>query len=413
MKKILIIPPNKLPIPTVLGGASETTVYDGLMKPNEKTDGDIHFTVLSVYNEEAKKEAASFKNTDVVFYKHSLFSRCMDSILTFFLKLTRRKRLMSLAYSFRTLSFIRIIKKYLKKNDFDEVVIENTMPALRAFKNKKVFKKYKGHYWYHAHAEFKNDYGAKEAYENLSGVIGVSQYICDRFKEVPNHKEVSTYLLQNFADHEVFYPVPADSDLKKKFGLKESDFIVLFVGRLDETKGVHKLIEAFRKVVEHNPNSKLLIVGSNFFKSNLTSPYEKQLRDLAEPIKDNIVFTGYIDHSKMREVYALADVVCLPSIWQEPGALTIFESMCCGKAIVTTQSGGIPEYIGDAGIVLPLDDQLVDNISSNIIELHEKPEKRKSLEKAALNRSLLYSKEKYYQDFLDIVLGGTKGERKS
>lgn len=411
MKKILIIPPNKLPIPTVLGGASETLVYYGLMKPNEKTDGDVHFTVLSVYNEEAKKEAQAFKNTDVIFYKHSLFSRCMDSTLTFLLKITGRKRLMSLAYSFRTLSFIRIIKKCLKKNDFDEVVIENTMPALRAFKNQRVFNKYKGHYWYHAHAEFKSDYGAKQAYESLNGIIGVSQYICDRYDEVPDHKKVPTYLLKNFADHDVFYPVAPNPELKERFGLKDSDFIVLFVGRLDETKGVHKLIEAFQRVTKEKPNSKLLIVGSNFFKSNLTSPYEKTLRELSEPIKDSIVFTGYIDHSKMRDVYAIADIVCLPSIWQEPGALTIFESMCCGKAVITTQSGGIPEYIGGAGIVLPLDDHLVNNIAKSIIHLKNNPDERKVFGQAAHERSLLYSKEKYYNDFLKIVLGNNEGDK--
>lgn len=405
MKKILIIPPNKLPIPTVLGGAAETLIYAGLMKPNEKKDGDVHFTVLSIENEEAKKKAKEFKNTDVVFYKHSNGSRIMDSILTFFLKIFRKKNLISLSYSFRTLSFIHIIKKYLKKNDFDEVVIENTLPALRAFKSKKVFNKYKGHYWYHAHSPFKRDYGAKEAFENLSGVIGVSQYICDLYSNIPDHKKVPTHLLQNFGDTDIFYPSDPKSELKKRFSISEGDHITLFVGRLDETKGVDKLIEAFKGVVEHDPKSKLLIVGSNFFKSDLISPYERLLRELAQPIKNNVIFTGYIDHHKMGEIYALADIVCLPSVWQEPGALTIFESMCCGKALITTKSGGIPEYVGEAGIVLPVDDNLVDNIASNIIKLEENPKMRKELEKAAHERSLLYSKEKYYQDFLDIVLG--------
>ncbi|UVS39698.1 glycosyltransferase [Bacteroides fragilis] len=76
--------------------------------------------------------------------------------------------------------------------------------------------------------------------------------------------------------------------LEKRFalGFRETDKIILFVGRLDRIKGVQYLIEAFRRVIRKNPNSRLVIVGDG--------DYDKYLKQCAG-IWSYVVFTGKVE----------------------------------------------------------------------------------------------------------------------
>lgn len=301
---------------------------------------------------------------------------------------------------------MRATKKILRKRNFDEVVFEGSFLPMEALKNKKILRKYKGHCWFHAHLEAGSLNRIKKPFENLEGVIGISNYICRAFEKRNDCRIPKTYLLYNFVDNELFYPREKSKDLQAKYGLNDDDFVVVFAGRLSEEKGIGKLVKAFKEVVKEESKSKLLIVGSGLYKENLgfLSPFLSELNEMTEEIKDNVVFTGYVAHSDIPDIYALADTVCLPSTWQEPAGLTVIEAMSCGKALITTESGGIPEYVGDAGIVLPLDDELVKNIASSILKLERDAAKRKELGLAARKRSLEFGVKRFYEGFKKIVV---------
>ena len=59
--------------------------------------------------------------------------------------------------------------------------------------------------------------------------------------------------------------------------------------------------------------------------------YIELVKNISENIKQNIFFTGYIDYSDMPNYYAIADIVVIPSIWEEPCSLTLFEAMASSK----------------------------------------------------------------------------------
>lgn len=63
-------------------------------------------------------------------------------------------------------------------------------------------------------------------------------------------------------------------------------------------------------------------------------------------------FTGYIPNEKLGSIYAVADVCVIPSIWEDPAPLTVLEAITAGKAIITTNSGGIPEYVNKKNSII-------------------------------------------------------------
>ena len=145
-------------------------------------------------------------------------------------------------------------------------------------------------------------------------------------------------------------PGPADAALRASLGFAPEDFVVLFCGRLEPDKGIHKLLEAMENI--HDPRIKLLIVGSPFFGRTQQSPFLRKLEQQAETLGDRVRFTGYVPNDSMPEYYRLADLVCVPTLVEEAAGLVAVEAMGCGRPVLATRSGGMPEYLDGSQAVL-------------------------------------------------------------
>lgn len=120
--------------------------------------------------------------------------------------------------------------------------------------------------------------------------------------------------------------------------LKESDFILLFVGRVDDhRKGLDILLDAFRIVSQKFEDVKLIIVGSG---------NNKKVVKLSEKlnIQNRILFTGFVDESTLKSYYNICDIYVTPSRLEGFG-LTILEAMAAGKSVIGFRVGSIPELI--------------------------------------------------------------------
>ena len=133
---------------------------------------------------------------------------------------------------------------------------------------------------------------------------------------------------------------------------------IIYIGRLEEVKGVNLLIDAF-SILQSKYSIKLCIVGDGAQRNNL----ERQARDLG--IDENIEFLG-----TRKDVVSLldnADIFVYPSIWEEAFGISVVEAMSRGCIPVTFRKGGLPEIISNGK-----DGFLVDEISSqNLCQMIE------------------------------------------
>ena len=101
-----------------------------------------------------------------------------------------------------------------------------------------------------------------------------------------------------------------------------------------------------------DPRYKLLIVGSPFFAAQATSPFLEKLKADAAALGDRIRFTGFVPHEELPLYYGAADLACFPALWQEPAGLVAIEAMACGRPVLATHSGGMPESLEASQSVL-------------------------------------------------------------
>ena len=187
-------------------------------------------------------------------------------------------------------------------------------------------------------------------------------------------------------------------EFRKKFNIAENDIVFLFSGRLTPEKGAEELLKAFTEVAQKVPNAKLVVAGAFFFNSNIVSPFEQKLRDLASNpvVKDRIIFTGFVNYEDMPAIYAMADICVLSLIWDDVVHLAVFVSWVYGKQFITTRSGGIPEYAdGQSAIILERSDQLVDQLADAMTKIARDSDERDAMgaHKTALRSE--FNKETY------------------
>ncbi len=209
----------------------------------------------------------------------------------------------------------------------------------------------------------------------------------------------------NGIDVSAWDPSNADADaVRREFGVEPGDTLLVTVAQLVTWKRQAILVEAFRRVAEQRPRTRLLIVGKELAprKTAGAVSYTEELRRLiAESGLDGqVVLTGR--RSDVREILAAADIFTLPSVG-DPCALAHIEAMAMARPIVTVDSGGAPELVehGKAGLVGPVDD--VDALAANLIALIDDPVKRREFGDYGRQRVLEYLNAQRMADEVEAV----------
>ena len=138
-----------------------------------------------------------------------------------------------------------------------------------------------------------------------------------------------------------------------------------------------------------------MILGSTFFgDANKDDCFVSALKEKAQKIQNQIVFTGFIPYDKMPDYLHLADIAVLPSMWEEPFGLTVAEALASALPLITTRSGGIPEICEGVATIVNREN-IVSNLAAAILDLYHHPDKREQMATAALKRAKLFDKEAY------------------
>lgn len=153
---------------------------------------------------------------------------------------------------------------------------------------------------------------------------------------------------------------------------EEEDFI-LYVGRLVQTKGLDVLADAMKEVEEN-----LLICGKG--------PCSSEFRGI-----ENVELLGFVSEDKKNELLRKCKFLVLPSKSESFG-IVLLEAMVVGKPVVASYVGGIPEVVGNAGLLVPPGSPR--KLSSAINTLLSDDELRSELGKKSWNRAKLFSWDK-------------------
>jgi glycosyltransferase involved in cell wall biosynthesis len=131
--------------------------------------------------------------------------------------------------------------------------------------------------------------------------------------------------------------------LRDQRGIGADEVVVAFLGQIREIKGVADFIAMARKIP--HPNARFLIAGECRDPQKFPGSYSEQ--DLAKLAQGDvrIRYIGYV--KDVEDVYHTADIVVVPSRWQEPLGLINLEAGACRKPVVATRVGGIPEVVED------------------------------------------------------------------
>jgi glycosyltransferase involved in cell wall biosynthesis len=134
--------------------------------------------------------------------------------------------------------------------------------------------------------------------------------------------------------------------LRARLGYANDILAVLYLGRLEPSKGVADLLDAFADLASRRGDVRLMIAGSGSLDSSV--------RDAAA-VNPQISYLGRLTGTQVLDAYVASDIVVAPSRF-EPWGLVINEAMACGRPVVATERVGCVDDLmthGETGFIIP------------------------------------------------------------
>jgi teichuronic acid biosynthesis glycosyltransferase TuaC len=154
-------------------------------------------------------------------------------------------------------------------------------------------------------------------------------------------------VIPNGVDLRKFTPVDRQQ-ARAELGLPQDGKILVYTSRLDEAKGLSYLLVALKMVLSHKGNCLLVLVGDGPYKQHL----EQDVTELS--LQGNVIFAGLRPHTEIVKWMSAGDIVVQPSL-NEGSPLPVYEALACGRPMIASRVGGIPELItsDDYGLLVP------------------------------------------------------------
>lgn len=146
---------------------------------------------------------------------------------------------------------------------------------------------------------------------------------------------------------------------------------------LRQIKGFGTLLEAFRTMLSRRPDLELVVVGTPD-ETGLTEFYSHDMG-----VASNLVFVNDIPTEQLITLYNRATAAVVASLYEGFG-LPAAEAMACGTPVVATAAGGLPEVVGEAGVLVPPGDP--DRLAGAVLDLLEDPGRRSELARRGRRR---------------------------
>ena len=220
------------------------------------------------------------------------------------------------------------------------------------------------------------------------------------------HKYVKQFIVpslyfKNVFENEKFNPISVihlgikiDKKIVKDFDNKS----ILYIGRLEEEKGVIYLIKAMRAIVNKIPDCRLTIIGDGQCKGLLLNSIHKF------KLENNIIIKQKIPHFEVNRFYKKSSLLIIPSVVNESFGLVGLEAMSAGIPVIASRVGGIPEWLVDGKtgyLVKPANSK---QIAKKVIYLLSNKELIKRMGENARKRAKQFSIEKHVKEIENVYM---------
>jgi glycosyltransferase involved in cell wall biosynthesis len=241
----------------------------------------------------------------------------------------------------------------------------------------------------------------ESALSYADALITVSQNLkANYIKNYDPEKKQKVCCIPNGVDAEVFKP---DENVKEEEK-------ITCVGRFSMEKGVDIIPKIASKVLSKNKELKFVAVfPPEKLIHNTLNPIKGQFETLEKTFPDRFIWIKEpIGREELAKLYNESAIYIQPSRYESFG-MTVLEAMACGKAVITSNRGGLPEVVGNAGLTIKLNSNI---FAREILKLLESPKLRKRLGLRGVQRAKLFSWEKIAKETLELyqVLAKKKPE---
>jgi glycosyltransferase involved in cell wall biosynthesis len=255
--------------------------------------------------------------------------------------------------------------------------------------------------WQNLHRRYPPPFSTFEryVYARANAAMSGSEEAADVLRRKGFKKRIDV-IPQFGVDPQLYRPLPAPGH----------EPTIGYYGRLVPEKGVETLIEA-SGLMPSRP--RIVIVGSG--------EHRVAIEHLAEQmgVRDRVTFRGSLPGEEIPAMLAELDVVVVPSRtmpnWKEQFGRVIVEAMACQVPVIGSDSGEIPNVIGDAGIIFPEGD--AEALAVQLDNLLHDPQRAERLGQAGRERVLTrYTHERIaratYELYQDVLAGDRRPQRK-
>jgi glycosyltransferase involved in cell wall biosynthesis len=235
-------------------------------------------------------------------------------------------------------------------------------------------------------------------YEWIERTIKHADYFI-AVSEALKHEIIRTYnissdkitVIPNGIDPNIFKP--RKLNFRKKYGFSRKQKIIMTVSRFSKEKGIETLIKMIPYVLDKDSNTAFLLVLPERRKSKIETYVKliKYLKKLIIDYKNRIrLISKPVSQKTLSKLYNMADLYIQPSLYESFG-ITILEAMACGKAVVATDCGGIPEIVfnGYNGLLVKPDN--AEELARDILKILDNYEFKRKMEKNSMKFAQKYN----------------------
>lgn len=234
-------------------------------------------------------------------------------------------------------------------------------------------------------------------YKRFNALIAVSSKARNLTKSKKMLPKMPSVIIPNAIDDSKFVQkhltAQEKQEIRSKYGINNTDVLLLFLGRIAEEKRVFELLTICKNVVKKCGNCKVMFVGNGPAYIGMTNICTKEISE------GKIIFTGFVEWEKVHNFYESADIFITASL-SEMHSMTILEAELSSLPIVTRKDDSYIDSIFDNenGYLCNTDEEM----EEKIIQLISDEVKRKKFGKKSLEITKNFTIEKYMQRTLFV-----------